>query len=150
MTSEDLEFLVALNAYEGSFLYEVLSDISAREPEKPTQAVIDEILAVIQELCSLGLVGIGRREFISGSDEEFVSGSDEEWKQERPPSELQHRAEWEWPTESESRARWYIYSGVREIEGRGLSAVPGARVEELMFGQSGPNNSLKADAPHES
>ena len=95
--------------------------------------VIEEILAVIHELYSLGVLGIGRRRFIDRADEE--------WAQKSLPIELEDSAEWAWPDENESKQRWYLYQGTHEVEGRGLLAVSDARARELMFGASGPNNS---------
>jgi len=133
MTAQEIEFLVALAAFEESFLYEVYSDLSHRMPGSSPDEIIGLASAALSELMASGIVRIGQR---TVAYEENVV-----WHDSGLPDAIQYPGEWAWPENCEERCFWHVFLTGKKMSGRGLQAVSEQRARELMFQYgSGPDD----------
>lgn len=139
LSFEEIEFLVALNAREESFLYELYADLRPRLLEKNEEEVISAALDVIGGLAKIEIVELGMR----GLSFNEV-GPKRSWPL---PPEIHAANAWSWPSADTSRLHlsWFISLTGTQVDGRGLEAVSSKRGSELMFGSlPGPNKSFKS------
>jgi hypothetical protein len=126
----DLEFLIALTAWEEGFIFELPGELGVARNDPDAQATaIARMLPILSALMADGLVTLARSK---------RDGTDAEpWPHKmQVPEDLRTSGSWLWPARpAPGTKHWQLVHAGGEQAGRGLSAVSKERAQYLMFGR---------------